>query len=366
MYAVGKKDVSITDLTVSVTSTNPLDGATVTNTEAQKYLADKLKGVQQSFGDDDTGSATVFTTKLYVGDTDKGIAYGSGNATKLSDLAIKGGTDKVFGTNVVEVGININGDGEFKIDATSTIDDLNTELARRGYNVKAYLLQAGDKVMYDGSDVTRGTGENQTSLKATASALYFVGEGDTKLDSITIGGYTATETDVQFKANTLGDTAAPTFTLTKLQSYGTSNNSGTSSSNPLTFFIGGEPNFGIDVTINKMDTNSLLGMGAESFSSKFLTKDGAESALTIIDNALNKALNEQTKLGAIESRLGYASDNLTTMNENMEASDSNYRDSDIAKDMVQYMKYSVLSQASQYMLAQASQNAFSVLNLLQQ
>ena len=54
------------------------------------------------------------------------------------------------------------------------------------------------------------------------------------------------------------------------------------------------------------------------------------------------------------------------MNENLEAADSVMRDSDIAKEMTQYMKYAVLSQASQYMLAQAGQNAFQVLNLLQQ
>ena len=122
------------------------------------------------------------------------------------------------------------------------------------------------------------------------------------------------------------------------------------------------------MTLNNMQSNgSVLNLGtADAFAKKFLDAGDAKDAIDTIDKALSAPLKEQTRIGAYETRLGYASDNLTTMNENMEASDSNYRDSDIAKDMVQYMKYSVLSQASQYMLSQASQNAFSVLNLLQQ
>ena len=68
----------------------------------------------------------------------------------------------------------------------------------------------------------------------------------------------------------------------------------------------------------------------------------------------------------MEARLGYTSDNLTSMNTNLTSADSAIRDADMAKEMVDYMRYSVLSQTSQYMLSQASQNAFSVLNLLQQ
>ena len=120
------------------------------------------------------------------------------------------------------------------------------------------------------------------------------------------------------------------------------------------------------MTLNDMtSTGSILNLGSD-FADKFLNSTDAKGAIGTIDNALNAALKEQTRIGAYENRLGYASDNLTTMNENLEAADSVMRDSDIAKEMTQYMKYAVLSQASQYMLAQAGQNAFQVLNLLQQ
>lgn len=131
----------------------------------------------------------------------------------------------------------------------------------------------------------------------------------------------------------------------------------------LTFYVGGESGFATNVGINAMKASDL---GVSSLANSMLEKGTAEKAIKTIDDALAKALNEQTKLGSWESRLGYTSDNLTTMNENLEAADSVMRDSDIAKDMTSYMKYAVLSQASQYMLAQAGQNAFQVLNLLQQ
>ena len=133
------------------------------------------------------------------------------------------------------------------------------------------------------------------------------------------------------------------------------------SGNDLNFHIGGESDFTMTFTMEDMTANTL-GVG----SLVVTTVDDAKAAITSIDSALEKALKFQTKLGAYENRLGYTSDNLTTMNENLEAADSVMRDSDIAKEMTSYMKYAVLSQASQYMLAQAGQNAFQVLNLLQQ
>ena len=95
---------------------------------------------------------------------------------------------------------------------------------------------------------------------------------------------------------------------------------------------------------------------------------GSGNGKTLLDNldaALQKALNAATDVGAYEQRLGYVSDNVSAQIENLEASDSAIRDADMAKEISNYMKYNVLSQASQYMLAQSHQNAFQVLNLLQ-
>lgn len=91
----------------------------------------------------------------------------------------------------------------------------------------------------------------------------------------------------------------------------------------------------------------------------------ANLAIRIVDGALEYALSESTYIGAYISRLEYTETNITTANENVQKSESTIRDADMAKEMMSYTKNNVLAQASQSMLAQANQNASSVLSLLQ-
>ena len=95
------------------------------------------------------------------------------------------------------------------------------------------------------------------------------------------------------------------------------------------------------------------------------TVKGANAAINVVDNAIQRALNEQTKLGAVQSRLSYTSDNLTTSSENVQAAESTIRDVDMAKEMTNFTKNNILLQASQSMLAQANQSTQGVLSLLQ-
>ena len=98
---------------------------------------------------------------------------------------------------------------------------------------------------------------------------------------------------------------------------------------------------------------------------KVTTKDNAAIAIRLVDGAISYALEQATSVGAYISRLEYTESNLVTANENTVASDSTLRDADMAKEMAEYTKSNILSQASQAMLAQANQSASSVLSLLQ-
>lgn len=95
------------------------------------------------------------------------------------------------------------------------------------------------------------------------------------------------------------------------------------------------------------------------------TRVKAKQAMTILDNAIEKVLDQQTNIGAIESRLKYTQANLTTASENTVSAESVIRDADMAKEMTEYTKNNVLMQAAQSMLAQANQNSSGVLGLLQ-
>ena len=90
----------------------------------------------------------------------------------------------------------------------------------------------------------------------------------------------------------------------------------------------------------------------------------ADKAITIINNALETVSAERAKLGAMQNRLEHTIANLDTSSENLQASESRIRDVDMAKEMMEFTKNSILQQAATAMLAQANQQPQSVLQLL--
>ena len=95
------------------------------------------------------------------------------------------------------------------------------------------------------------------------------------------------------------------------------------------------------------------------------TQKQANAAVNVLDNAIQKALNQQTDIGSIEARLEMTSANLVTSSENVQASESTLRDANMAKEMTEYTRNNILMQAAQAMLAQANQSSSNVLSLLQ-
>ncbi|HBC93774.1 MAG TPA: flagellin [Pelotomaculum sp.] len=94
------------------------------------------------------------------------------------------------------------------------------------------------------------------------------------------------------------------------------------------------------------------------------TQKAANTAITNINNAIEAVSAERSKLGAYQNRLEHTINNLGTSSENLTASESRIRDVDMAKEMMEFTKNNILSQAAQAMLAQANQQPESVLQLL--
>ena len=90
----------------------------------------------------------------------------------------------------------------------------------------------------------------------------------------------------------------------------------------------------------------------------------ASSAITKINNAITKVSEERSKMGAYQNRLEHTIANLGTSSENLTAAESRVRDVDMAKEMMNFQKNNILSQAAQAMLAQANQQPQGVLQLL--
>ena len=79
---------------------------------------------------------------------------------------------------------------------------------------------------------------------------------------------------------------------------------------------------------------------------------------------LESVAKQRAKIGAVQNRLEYTSNNLGTTIENLTASESRIRDTDMAKEMVTLSKNNILLQASQSMLSQANSAPQGVLSLL--
>jgi len=138
-----------------------------------------------------------------------------------------------------------------------------------------------------------------------------------------------------------------------------------SDDNAMVFQVGTKANQAIKVGMTDMRSEALGLKGSDGQTLNISTQVKANAAINVLDNAIQKALDQQTTIGSVESRLSYTSSNLTTASENVQASESTIRDADMAKEMTNYTKNNVLLQAAQSMLAQANQSSSSVLSLLQ-
>ncbi|XYQ02798.1 flagellin Hag [Bacillus safensis] len=91
---------------------------------------------------------------------------------------------------------------------------------------------------------------------------------------------------------------------------------------------------------------------------------GFDEQLAIVDGAITQVSAQRSKLGAVQNRLEHTINNLSASGENLTAAESRIRDVDMAKEMSEFTKNNILSQASQAMLAQANQQPQNVLQLL--
>ena len=123
---------------------------------------------------------------------------------------------------------------------------------------------------------------------------------------------------------------------------------------------GTKANQNLLISIKSMKTDAL-GIDETSVT----TREGATSAISDIDTAIEYALGQATQVGAYSSRLESTLSNVITAAEHVMSSESVIRDADMAKEMTSYTKSNVLLQSAQAMLTQANQNSGAVLRLLQ-
>ena len=115
-------------------------------------------------------------------------------------------------------------------------------------------------------------------------------------------------------------------------------------------------------------TMSAMALGVREIGSEeklsIATPEDANRAIGTIDEALKKINKQRADLGAYQNRLDLTVKGLNIAAENLQASESRIRDTDMASQMVEFTKNSVLQQAGTAMLAQANTQSQNVLSLL--
>ncbi len=126
--------------------------------------------------------------------------------------------------------------------------------------------------------------------------------------------------------------------------------------------VGADSDTNNKISVN-IDSMSATGIGVKDL--KVNTEDDATAAIDRISEAISKVSSQRSSLGAVQNRLEHTINNLDNVSENTTSAESRIRDTDMAKEMVNYSKNNILAQAGQSMLAQANQSNQGVLSLLQ-
>ena len=259
--------------------------------------------------------------------------------TNTSVVKLNGtGADTAYSAIVADLKAAITGTDAAKYTAAKTDYDGKSAAIITGMTVG---------VAASGDDVTTASGENGISITADASGI-----------GGQISGLNISITDSKGNVKKSANAALDAFSETiRAQNK--------SEDNAINLQVGASANQSIKVGLTDMRAEALGLKGADGTTLNISTQGKANAAINVLDNAIAKALDQQTTIGSVESRLEYTSSNLTTASENVQASESTIRDADMAKEMTNYTKNNVLLQAAQSMLAQANQSSSNVLSLLQ-
>ena len=287
-------------------------------------------------------------------------AAGQGNFTKLK-------ADTTGGQAITTMSNALKAYNGATYDAGKTLADIDVrtggavkdydnavsayEAAKIDYSKSAAAptLLTGSKVGVSAADSVVETASGQNAVTITANSSGVGGQ---------ISGFNISISDKNGNVKKSANAALDAFEETvRAQNK--------SEDNAISLQVGAKANQSIKVGLTDMRAEALGLQGADGTKLNISTQNKANAAINVLDNAIQKALDQQTTIGSVESRLEYTSTNLTTASENVQSSESTIRDADMAKEMTNYTKNNVLLQAAQSMLAQANQSSSNVLSLLQ-
>ncbi len=216
------------------------------------------------------------------------------------------------------------------------------------------LIASGSVIKIDADEYhTYGSTNKETVISATAAYAKVA----TELEKASNIGATNDSAEVTASAwGSSNGTSTKIFTITK-------GKADVTEALTLNLHVGADADMTnkIGVDISSMSTANL---GLKGLTVTDGTGVNATYAIDAIEDAIKTVSAQRSALGAVQNRLDHTIKNLDNVVENTTAAESRIRDTDMAKEMVEYSKNNILAQAGQSMLAQANQSNQGVLSLL--
>ena len=308
---------------------------------------------------DGAKSATFTMDALQAGDkyTIAGKEYTIGSATtEVTALIDKANTDATADTANKTVDVNgktytitYNAAGNTIADADGTAITLD--------NLKK-AVTGGSKVTYGNTSLTAMTDADADGVDDDDSSIITKDVAETKIKAELL---TANNIGTVDQAATVEDanTANGKTSYTINKGYAT-----VADTLSFNLHVGADADMTNKITVD-IDTMNSANLGIKGINVKDASGTEATYAIDAIADAVAKVSSQRSALGAVQNRLEHTIDNLDNISENTSSAESRIRDTDMAKEMVNYSKNNILAQAGQSMLAQANQSNQGVLSLLQ-
>ena len=319
------------------------------------------------------------TTKGTGGATITGLDFTKVEAPIISGAAVGGATDNFSEVKGINAGqaLDLSRVQVLRATATSGVTASKVKNALFTVDGKQFILAGSDADEQHlkelvGSDVTiiaLTKQDTDAAFNAAAGASNANASLDTRgYDAKAVAAQLSRVTGKTFTAHAVGTGTSgtnPLYAKWEIRYSGDTELStkDTTAGKALTLQIGDTSDTFNQLSVEVSDMHSAsLGIGKDDIS--IATQDGAAKALDAIKNAVNLVSDTRGSLGALSNRLDHTINNLGVMRENIQNAESNIRDTDVAEEMMEYTKNSILNQSAQAMLAQANQLPQGVLQLL--
>lgn len=241
----------------------------------------------------------------------------------------------------------------------STKDNPNKMGVREGLRMQLKGLQSAQKNLQDGVSM----------IQATDGTLSSINESLIRMKELTVqAGGVQNESDLNIIQNEIEQikeginqmSSNSEFNGVKLLSGDNNDN------NYLTHMTGANSGEDMKIPLFNINTSALKDESGNSLKDLDITKEGGVSkALSIIDGAIQTVTSTRSKYGALQNRMETTYDNIDESSISLVSAESRVGDADIALEMSEYARTSIISESSLAILAQTNNFPSDILRVLE-